>query len=482
MIALLGAAVVLAGQPAVADHAAVTAAEGLAFNYYTDVSLFDGPSSRRGYGQVVCESENDPAGCVPATDEASAVSPSVECPQGGGSDRVTKPDGAQAEYGPATIFGGIWPEDAPSAPPSGPLTSEVDCELGEDGHASASTSVTLTPAGTTYPGGVGPGPLVAEEVHSSCTMTPHGVTSDVTIVGGVLETQYDADTGEPIETEAVPDSPDANLTRSGTLDHVGDSYRIVFNEQIENPDGSFTVNAARVELLGPSATGEMVIGSSTCGPLTTEAGPDPVEACPSEEVPPAPFSDRAAIPDAHRPNVDCAAWRDIVAGFPDGTYGPAVSVRRDQMASFIARTLTAAGVDLPPPIDEGFTDVEGGSVHDEAIHTLAVAGIVRGGPAGLPASSYGPGLQVRRDQMASFLVRAAEYATGETLASDAPAFTDVAAANPHYANVNGAAEMGLAQGVGGGMYRPADSVRRDQMATFVIRLLAALVEAGLMPA
>jgi hypothetical protein len=59
--------------------------------------------------------------------------------------------------------------------------------------------------------------------------------------------------------------PPVNYTRSGTIDHVGDRWRIVLNEQIENPDGSLTVNAAHMFLLGPIAVGEMIIGSSTCG-------------------------------------------------------------------------------------------------------------------------------------------------------------------------------------------------------------------------
>ena len=49
----------------------------------------------------------------------------------------------------------------------------------------------------------------------------------------------------------------------------------MFNEQIANPDGSITVNAAHEYLLGPTAVGDMVIGSSTCGPLTTTAVPHP---------------------------------------------------------------------------------------------------------------------------------------------------------------------------------------------------------------
>ena len=200
--------------------------------------------------------------------------------------------------------------------------------------------------------------------------------------------------------------------------------------------------------------------------------------CPGD-VPPAPFIDRASIPEAHRGNVDCAAERGIVQGFTDNTYGPTLDVRRDQMASFIARTLDAADVELPAASGDRFDDVGEGSVHDDAIHRLAAAEIVLGGPGDLPASSYGPGQDVRRDQMASFLVRAAEFATEQTLANQTQAFDDVPPSNTHFANVNGAFEAGLAQGYATGLYGPADSVRRDQMASFVVRLLVALADVSL---
>ena len=210
--------------------------------------------------------------------------------------------------------------------------------------------------------------------------------------------------------------------------------------------------------------------------LLGEEAPSVPEACPVDQAGEAPFSDRNAIPTVHRPNVDCAYGAGIVTGFADNTYRPTLSVRRDQMASFIARALDAAGVELPEASGARFTDVPAGSAHDDNIHRLAAADIVLGGPAGLPIDSYGPALRVRRDQMASFLLRAAEFATDEALGSQTSAFPDVGTGNAHFANVNGAAALGLAHGFADGTYRPAAGVRRDQMSTFVIRLLTDLSE------
>jgi len=205
--------------------------------------------------------------------------------------------------------------------------------------------------------------------------------------------------------------------------------------------------------------------------------PDLSDACPVEPGQ-APFTDRDDIPDAHVRNVDCAEDFGIVTGFVDNSYGPRLPVRRDQMASFIARGLDAAGVNLPSGDENRFTDVTTGP-HRVNVNRLAEADIVRGGAQNLPATQYGAGLQTRRDQMASFLMRAAGYALEDNpdafeddFSDDADqVFTDVPPGNTHFGNVNAASEFGLAQGFVDGLYRPGQSTRRDQMASFVVRLL-----------
>ncbi|HVL98459.1 MAG TPA: S-layer homology domain-containing protein [Egibacteraceae bacterium] len=214
------------------------------------------------------------------------------------------------------------------------------------------------------------------------------------------------------------------------------------------------------------------------GPAHGQDAPeDPTDACPIN-APAAAFTDRARIPDAHRANVDCAAHFEIVRGFPDNTYRPRLQVRRDQMATFIAETLDAAGVALPAGTANTFTDVPATNVHANNINRLAAAGIVEGGPLGLPGNRYGVELRTRRDQMATFLMRAAGYAFADdpdAFDSTVQQFTDVPVGNVHFQKVNGAAVAGLAEGIGGGLFAPRRETRRDQMATFVVRLLNFLV-------
>ncbi|CAN5518754.1 hypothetical protein BH23ACT9_BH23ACT9_32470 [soil metagenome] len=205
-----------------------------------------------------------------------------------------------------------------------------------------------------------------------------------------------------------------------------------------------------------------------------QTGPgDLSDACPIEPSESG-FTDRAAIPEVHRANVDCAAEFDIVVGFEDNTYRPRLPVRRDQMASFIALTLDAAGVTLPAVQSGRFTDVPDSNVHSDNINRLAAAGIVEGAPLDLGPNEYGPALRTRRDQMASFIVRAAGYAFADDVDafdSSTQGFTDVPSGNVHFEKVNAAAANGLAQGTGGNLFSPRLATTRDQMASFVVRLL-----------
>jgi hypothetical protein len=254
----------------------VQAVAGGACAYLTDVSLFGGPQDRRGCGQTVANT--------------ASSSPSVTLPPtGSGPIDAAKPEGAIALYGPAAIFSGIWPDDATAAPASGPLSVRTAGATGPGGSVTSSAHATLRevprpvrcngdPAGTTNcsaPGGIGPGPLIANEAHSTCTANEAGLSGTATFVNGILETKYDSSSQVAILTENVPANPPPNYTRDGTLDHVGDSFRVVFNEQILGPD-SITVNAAHMYLLGPTAVGDMVIGQSRCAVVTSAANTAPV--------------------------------------------------------------------------------------------------------------------------------------------------------------------------------------------------------------
>lgn len=198
----------------------------------------------------------------------------------------------------------------------------------------------------------------------------------------------------------------------------------------------------------------------------------PAHTCPVDN-PPAPFSDRAQTRSVHLRNVDCVFNTGITGGFSDGTYRPAAAVRRDQMAAFIARTLIQGGASLPAASDQGFTDI-GSNIHADDINRLAAAGVVMG----TSPTTFGPAQRVRRDQIASFVLRAVALADGVAvteLQSEQDRFTDVASGNGHRPNINGAAALGLVNGRAPRTYDPAASARRDEMASFLIRTLSVLL-------
>ncbi len=102
-------------------------------------------------------------------------------------------------------------------------------------------------------------------VRSSCTATsPTSKNGSVTIENGFVDTATDGD-GNPTSRVAVPSNPPQNYQVPFTINSVGDHGVMVFNERIQNADGSLTVNGAHMYLQGPFALGDVIIAQVTCG-------------------------------------------------------------------------------------------------------------------------------------------------------------------------------------------------------------------------
>lgn len=191
--------------------------------------------------------------------------------------------------------------------------------------------------------------------------------------------------------------------------------------------------------------------------------------CPDGRVPEDGFVD---FPQGatHEAAVDCITWWGVTLG-ANGRYNPLGGVTRGQMASFLSRAILNSGGTLPAGTN-AFHD-DDGSVHQEAINRLAAAGLVQGVGGG----RFAPDAPVSREQMATFLVRVLRHRTGAEAPSGQDWFFDDET-SAHQANINAAATAGLASGNGLGAYSPQATVRRDQMGTFLARLLQAFVTAG----
>lgn len=136
-----------------------------------------------------------------------------------------------------------------------------------------------------------------------------------------------------------------------------------------------------------------------------------------------------------------------------------------------------------------FTDAGGTFLRE--INCLAAVRITQGGPGGLPADQFGPALPVRRDSMASFLVRLADRAdaldVGNRVRALPPAapqrFTDVPTTNVHAESIRRLAAAGIVQGGPGGRpaseYGPTLQVTRGQMASLIVRTLEHVLQTDL---
>ena len=89
---------------------------------------------------------------------------------------------------------------------------------------------------------------------------------------------------------------------------------------------------------------------------------------------------------------------------------------------------------------------------------------------GVTETRYDRAGLVRRDQMASFLVRLIEVSNGAVSPTPSDHFPDDAG-NIHEQNINRLFETGITVGAPDGTYRPADFVTRDQMASFIARAI-----------
>jgi serine protease AprX len=114
----------------------------------------------------------------------------------------------------------------------------------------------------------------------------------------------------------------------------------------------------------------------------------------------------------HRERIHQLAEAGVVEGRDQDTYAPRARVTRDQMASFIARAIDyvdngAVDGSEPPAAERPgrFSDVTAENPHREAIEALAQQAVL----VGYGDGTYGPRDHTRRDQMASFIMRAHDY-------------------------------------------------------------------------
>lgn len=143
-----------------------------------------------------------------------------------------------------------------------------------------------------------------------------------------------------------------------------------------------------------------------------------VERATGEELPTGGDGFDDTVGNVHETAIDKLATAEVVRGTGDGsTFEPREPLSRDQMATVLDRTLDLldGSVDgsLPAsaPVTGVFSDVSVDNVHGDAIDRLAGVGVV----AGRADGAFQPGVDVRRDQIVSFLARALDHGATDGL-------------------------------------------------------------------
>jgi len=167
------------------------------------------------------------------------------------------------------------------------------------------------------------------------------------------------------------------------------------------------------------------------------------------------------------PSIEACVAAEVVGGYPDGTYRPALEVSRDQMAVFISRSL-AGGDSLVPagPATATFDDVPTDYWAFKYIEYAVDNGLVGGYEDG----TYRPTLILTREAMAVFVARA--MVGGEAFVPAGPDtafFPDVPTDHWAFKYVEYIKSQGVTGGYPDGTYRPLVAVTRDQLAVYVQR-------------
>ncbi|HJQ48362.1 MAG TPA: hypothetical protein VJ870_18870 [Amycolatopsis sp.] len=139
-------------------------------------------------------------------------------------------------------------------------------------------------------------------IKSTCMSTANGVT------GGSVITNLDLG---KFGTFTIPPDKSANQV----LVNVPNVVKVTANEQVKHSDGSLTVNALHVQLLGGDlaklGSGDIILASSTCGPATAGNGG---ATTPTTGTTPAPAGNQVSVVPAGAPQTGDGSLAAVVVG------------------------------------------------------------------------------------------------------------------------------------------------------------------------
>ena len=163
------------------------------------------------------------------------------------------------------------------------------------------------------------------------------------------------------------------------------------------------------------------------------------------------------------PSVEALVANGVTSGCNTGaTFCPSNNVTRAQMAVFVLRGEHGQTYLPPPATGTMFADVPANAFAAAWIEQIAREGIT----AGCGNGNFCPNDNIRRDQMAVFLLKA-RFGVAYQAPACTGVFTDVPCPSTFASWVEDLFNRGITAGCGGSNYCPLSPVTRGQMAAFV---------------
>lgn len=170
----------------------------------------------------------------------------------------------------------------------------------------------------------------------------------------------------------------------------------------------------------------------------------------------------------HGADIDCMVYFGIMPPVSAGVFNPLGAISRWEMAQFLITEAALIGVNIPTPVDQGFTDISGlpAEVIDD-INSLRSLGIT----TGVSESEFDPSGTIPRWQMALFLTRL-HASAGYTPPAGFSDFLDLGGLSTEaVSSIQTLVELGVTNGTSATEFSPYSNVTREQMASFLARLL-----------
>ena len=170
------------------------------------------------------------------------------------------------------------------------------------------------------------------------------------------------------------------------------------------------------------------------------------------------FSDLKSTHIHYNTVMDLSA-RGVIKGFIDGTFKPESTVTRGQAAKIIALTLD---LNTKNVVNPGFEDIKTDNEYFGPIAALVAEGILSGKEDG----TYGPGEKLTRSQMTKIITLAFGFKEGTLTETK---FKDVKVDDWYNGYLQTLLDNEITTGTTATTFSPYDNVKRGQMASFVVR-------------